>query len=118
MGVDDLAPATRLPVGRKAREATAQESDDDEEDDDESDDEEDEEEAKEIPSPRPTGPGSKRSRQVGRTISAEVVSKRRMAQMDLPEEDAEITLPKRKGTIYFSLLPSSYFITLCMFLNF
>ena len=97
MGVEDLAPANRLPIGRKARETAAQESDDDEEDDDESDDKEDEEEAEEIPSPRPTGPGSKRSRQISRTVSAEVVAKRRMAQMDLPEEDAEITLPKAEG---------------------
>ena len=109
MGVEDLAPANRLPVGRKAREAAALESDDDEEDDDEDDDEEEEEETEEVPSPRPTGPGSKRPRQIGHTIPTDVVTKRRMAQMDLPEEDAEITLPKAEG---YDLLS---FITIFMY---
>ena len=106
MGVEDLGPATRLPTGRKAHETAAQERDEEEDDEDESDDEEDGEEEEEAPSPRPVGPVLKRSRQVGRTISAEVVAKLRMAQMDLPEEDAEVTLPKAEG--YDLLSPYRY----------
>ena len=74
-------------------------------DDDESDDEEDEEEEEEAPSPRligPIGPGLKRSRQVRHTVSTEVVAKRRLAQLDLPDEDTEVTLPKAEGYDLFS----------------
>ena len=109
MGVEDLGPATRLPTGRKARETAAQESDEEDDDDDESDDEEDEEEEEEAPSPHPVGPigpGLKRSRQVGRTISAKVLAKRRLAQLDLPDEDVEVTLPRAEG--YDLLFPYHY----------
>ena len=48
-----------------------------------------------------------------RTISAEVVAKRRLAQLDLPDEDAEVTLPKAEGYDPFFFLAIA--LTLCIF---
>ena len=49
-----------------------------------------------------------------RTVSAEIIAKQRLAQLDLDDEDAEIALPKAEMYCPFFLLPC-IISTLCIF---
>lgn len=101
-----------LPLGRKAREASATEVDEEEEGEEE---EEEEEEAPRRAAKPAAGP-VKRPRVIGRPTIAAEAAKRHQAHLNISDdEDADIVLP-RSDRYFLHHLPSSCFLRLSIIL--